>query len=330
MSVLLPNGQLPGTIYVESEFQVPGAFATCGPNSLGMAESYGLQSYVSTGAIYTRMLNAKRCDPGGASNMSGIQAQAQADGFKVNRWSGGDWKAWTHARLLEGAPVIIEPSKGQVLRDLVTGQSMDAVNLEYHFNLAVGYWPGGGGSSWGEGFWMADGDSGATNPIVNGRRVRVTNGRNVQYYSAANLAASAPVALLAVYPKVSAAPTLPVMPPEYAPFLNDAEIKAQGWRYGTYKNEPALISRGGAPMYRGFALWAASHPQYFKGDYADNLPDGPEEFRGQVEAWNPVHGSGSVQTLTRLRLVWTAASGVYAMWTGSALDALEKKTGVAA
>jgi hypothetical protein len=339
-AALLSTGKLPGTIYVESEFQVPGAFATCGPNSLAMAESYGLQSYVSTGVIYARMRAGTwrdpsdgrihpRADPGGASKMGGLQAQAQADGFKVNRWDGkGDWKAWTIARLREDAPVLIEPSRGQVLRDFVTGQGMDATNLQYHFNLAVGYraaW------AWPEGFWMADGDNGATNPIVNGRRTRVVNGRNLQYYGADNLAASAPVALLAVYPKVTIGDGLPPMPPEYAPFLNDPEIKANGWRYGTYKGEPALIDGNGTPTYRGFAGWVAAHPQYFKGDYADNLAVGPEENRTQVEAWNTVHGDGAVQTYRRMRLVFSRPENrIYVMWIGSALVALERKTGVAA
>jgi hypothetical protein len=268
--------------------------------------------------------------------MGGLQAQANADGFKTAIRNGAaGWKDWTIARLNEGATVLMEPSRGQVLKDLVTGQGMDATNLAFHFNLIVGYKAGpDAAQNWPEGYWMADGDNGATNPVINGKRTRVRGGHNLQYYTIANVMQAAPIAFLAVYPKVTIAPpnTLPAMPANYAAFLSDPEIKALGWRYGTYQNEPALISRGAVPVYRGFADWVAAHPAMFKGDYADNLPNGPEQLRTpQVEAWNPVHGFGTVQTFTRIRLVWSQSEGrVYAMWTGSALEALEKKTGVAA
>jgi len=339
--MLLPSGALPGVIWVESEFD--GQFATCGPNSLGMAESYGLQRYIgspvagqtATTVIYNRMRATGRADPGGASNMGGLEAQANADGFKTARRNGSaGWKDWTIARLNEGATVLVEPSKGQVLHDLVSGQGMDATNLAYHFNLIVGYKAGpNAAQNWPEGFWAADGDNGATNPVVNGHRTRVRGGHNLQYYTVANYAASAPIAFMAVYPKVTITPpnTLPAMPAEYAAFLADPEIKALGWKYGTYKGEPALIDGNGTPTYRGMALWVAAHPQYYKGDFADNLAEGPEENRAQVETWNAVHGDGAVQTYRRMRLVYSRPENrIYVMWIGSALVALEKKTGVAA
>jgi hypothetical protein len=208
-----------------------------------------------------------------------------------------------------------------VLRDLITGQTMDATNLQYHFNLAVGYWPGGvvNGKSLPEGFWMADGDNGATNPIVNGRRTRVVNGRNVQFYSAANLAASAPVALMAVYPKVSIQPPAP---PTHQP----AGFPA-GW-----SDDGTTLTYGGVPVVKGFRLYLLAHPELVNGPHlADNEPIEPERAVTQVELSNPAHGSGSIQTFHKMRLVWTAKDGVYVMWIGDEVAYLERqKVGAAA
>jgi hypothetical protein len=98
---MLPNGLLPGIVYVESEFQLPGQFATCGPNSLAMAESYGTQAYVSTASVALRMEKAGRAGSSGVSTMGGLQAQANADGFRTARSGGAGWKDWAIARLRE-------------------------------------------------------------------------------------------------------------------------------------------------------------------------------------------------------------------------------------
>jgi hypothetical protein len=311
--MLLPNGLLPGIVFVESEFQLAGQFATCGPNALAMGESYDTQSYISTASVATKMEKVGRAGAGGVSNMSGLEAQAKADGFRTARSGASGWKAWVIARLREGAPVIIEPSKGQVLRDLITGQGMDASNLQYHFNLAVGYWPGGhndkAGKDLPEGFWMADGDNNATNPIVNGRRTRVVNGRNVQYYTAANLAQSAPYAVMAVYPKVQIGLVHPAGFPD-------------GWT----DDGTTLKAPGGQVVVKGFRVYLLAHPELVSGPHmADNYPIEPERSVSQVEAWNTAHGAGSVQTFHRMRLAWTAREGVYVMWLGDEARYLERE-----
>lgn len=317
--MLLPNGLLPGIVFVESEFQVAGAFATCGPNSLGMGESYGAQVYVSTASVYQRMRKAGRADAGGASNMSGLEAQAKADGFRTLRAGSSGWKAFVIARLKEGAPVIIEPSKGQVLRDLITGQGMDASNLQYHFNLAVGYWPGGhndkAGKDLPEGFWMADGDNNATNPVVNGKRTRVVNGRNVQFYSAANLAASAPYAVMAVYPKVQiGGPAL----------LTAPDAKYKGWRYDSQANKlygPSAGDPATATSYfeRGFAghVWA----EILAGRWDPNQePLGREFVVTWVEEANHDWGDGSIILLRVGYLAWSRPKNtIYTPWSGQEL-----------
>jgi hypothetical protein len=324
--MLLPNGLLPGIIWVESEFD--GQFATCGPNSLGMAESYGTQVYIgapvagktATTVIYNRMragtwidngVRKARADPGGASKMGGLESQAQADGFKTVRSGGSGWKAFAIAQLKAGAPVIIEPSHGQVLKDLITGQGMDATNLQYHYNLIVGYWPGGvvNGRNLPEGFWVADGDNGATNPIVNGVRTRVRGGHNLQFYSAANYAASAPVALMAVYPKVQIGLVHPA-----------------GFPGGWTDDGTTLKAPGGMPVVKGFRVYLLAHPELVSGPHlSDNYPIEPERAVSQVEAWNTAHGAGSVQTFHRMRLAWTQKDGVYVMWLGDEARYLERE-----
>lgn len=341
-NVLLANGLLPGTVYVDSEFLLEGVHGGCGPNTADMAESYGEQRYIGMRPVYNRMRAANRCDANGVTQMGKIAAQAQADGFRIARLSGG-WKSFAIDRLREGAPVAYEPSRGQALKDLLTGSGMNAQDLAYHFNLMVGYWPGGKNAKANkdlpEGFWFADGDNGAVDsnpganaPTANGRK-RMANGRLVVFYSAANVLASGPYDMTAIYPKVTIAPpnTLPVMPAAYAALLADPDIRALGWKYGSYNGEPALISPEGIPVYRGFADWLCGHGWAIKGDFADNLPLGPEELRAQVEAWNIVHGKGTVQTFHKMRLCWSQSENrSYAMWLGDAVVALEKVSGKAA
>lgn len=314
--MLQPNGLLPGIIWVESEFD--GQFATCGPNALAMAESYGLQHYIgvpiagqtATTVIYSRMLKARRADPGGASKASGLIAQAQADGYRVASSGSAGWKVWAIARLREGASVILETNNGQVLKDLVTGQGMDATGLQRHFNLIVGYKAGPDAfQNWPEGFWVADGDNGATNPIVNGHRTRVRGGHTLQYYTAANYAASQPIALVAVYPKVQIGLARPAGFPD-------------GWT----DDGTALTSPDHQPVVKGFRDYLLAHPELVSGPhFADNTPIEPERAVTQVEAWNTAHGAGSVQTFHRMRLAWTAKDGVYVMWLGDEARYLERE-----
>lgn len=323
--MLVPNGLLPGIVYIESEFLVQGAYGTCGPNALAMAESYGAQVYVGTPVIYRRMRAAGRADANGVSTMGKIQAQAQADGYRVAVYPGGGWKAWAIARLREGAPVIYEPSRGQALVDLISGKGMNARNLRYHFNLMVGYWPGGyndkAKKNLPEGFWFSDGDNGAVDsnpgpnaPVVNGRR-RMVNGRTVQFYSAANVAQSAPYTFLAVYPKIAIGLQHPAGFPD-------------GWT----DDGVTLKSPNGQPVVKGFRAYLLAHPELVSGQHlADNYPIEPERSVSQVEAWNTAHGAGSVQTFHKMRLVWTPREGVYVMWLGDEARYLEReKVGAAA
>jgi hypothetical protein len=175
----------------------------------------------------------------------------------------------------------------------------------------VGYWPGGyndrAKKALPEGFWMADGDNNATNPVVNGKRTRVVNGRTVQFYSAANLAASAPCELMAVYPKIG----IGVGRPDGFP---------EGW-----SDDGTTLTFGGVPVVKGFRQYLLAHPELVSGPHlADNTPIEAEHHEDQVEAWNPVHGAGTIQTFHKMRLVWTAKDDVYVMRIGDELTYRER------
>jgi hypothetical protein len=328
---LASSGELPGVIWVESEFQIPGKYATCGPNALAMAECYGVQKYLggaapaynptATTVMYNRMFKAGRCASNGSSKMRvGLMAQAKADGFTaVGIPSIGNWKSFAIMRLTDGAPVLYEPSNGQVLRDLITGLGMDATGLRYHFNLLVGYFPGGfntkANKELPEGFWACDGDSDATNPIVNGKRQRVVAGHSLQYYSVANLADSHPYDMVAVYPRVQIGPPPLVGPPPGFP---------AGWT----DDGATLMSPDHRPIVKGFRDYCLAHPALFNGLFIYNTPLAPEQVVSQVEAWNPTHGAGSIQTFHNMRLCWTPKDGVYMMWIGDELVYYEQKAGV--
>ena len=331
MSVLLADGRLPGVIEAEAEFLVPGAFGTCGPNMAAMAESYGSQVYISTPTLYNRMRASNRCDANGVSQMWKIRDQIAADGYKFEYAGGSGWQSFAKAHLAAGAPVGLEPSHGQVLVDLISGKGMNATNLSYHFNLAVGYWAGGmnakAGKSLPEGLWMADGDngvlSGTGTAFVNGRW-RVQNGRILQYYSLANLGASAPVYTLAVYPKVAIAPT----------FLTAPDPKYRGWKYDAAKNVlyPPSVDPLNAPasyFERGFAryVWAAILAGAW--DPAQE-PIGREFPAPWVEEANHVWGSGSIIFLRYGYLAWSQPKNVvYMPWSGQELREFRKRLGLA-
>lgn len=324
---LTASGQLPGVIWVESEFQVPGRMATCGPNALAMAETYGFQKYLggvaptynptATEVMYNRMYAAKRCAYSGASTMrGGLMAQAKADGFTtLGIPSISKWKQFAMDGVHTGACLLYEPSNGQVLHDLISGLGMDATNLQYHFNLLVGYFAGGfnqaAGKQLPEGFWCCDGDSDATNPVVNGHRVRIVAGHNLQYYSIDNLAASHPYDMVAVYPRVTINPTPPSGPPPGFP---------PGW-----SDDGTALSYGGVPVVKGFRSYLLAHPELVNGQWIDNTPIEPERGVSQVEQGNTVHGAGSIQTFHKMRLAWTQREGVYVIWIGDELRYCESQ-----
>lgn len=349
-SVLNADGTLPGKVWDSSQFQIKGVGGGCGVAAYAAARGYGQQSYAPFVSEYHEMLGRGNCKADGTTVMGGLEREAWADGFKTDNYpsaypSPGAWQAWMFNHLSAGHPVIFETSHAQRvnsagaivagLHDLITGAREDAGKLDFHYATGVGWWAGGynplAKKSLPAGVWALDSDSDATNPIVKGARTRVIGAEGVrQFYSLADMSYAAPYDLLAIYPKVTVAPTGVAMPDAFKAFLADPEVAANGWRYGTYNGVAALIAKDGTPVIKGFALWLCAHSWAVKGDFSDNGPLEAERAVPQVEAWNTVHGAGTVQTFHRMRLCWTPKDGCYAMWLGDAVKALEAATGRAA
>jgi hypothetical protein len=348
-----------GRVWVESEFD--GHNATCGPNALGMAESWALQKYIgspvagktATTVIYNRMRAKGRCDPNGASLLLNLNAQAVDDGFKtsVMATSAGpvrypslvSWATWAISRFRENAIVLIEPSRAHFLWDHIAKTGEDAgSDLAFHYLCLDAYWPGGVHPTYGdlpEGFFALDGDSNANNPVVNGVRTRIRGGSKPQFYDMGALGNAAIFELMAIYSKVPVAPPPPpapvgpVMPANFKTFLANPNI--HGWTYGVVDGFPALLCNG-TYVYKGFGDWVADHPEYFYGDGANrsipwkyNVPLGPEKPRANVEASNPAHGAGSYQDFHYIRLIWTEKDGVYVTFAIDELRYYEQKENVA-
>lgn len=348
-SVLNADGTLPGRVWDSSQFQIAGVGAGCGVAAYAAARGYGQQSYAPYTTEYHEMLGRGNCSGDGRTVMGQLEREAWADGFKTDNYPSAypgaqAWQAWAFNHLDAGHPVILETSRAQSvnsagavtagLHDLITGAREDAGRLDFHYITLTGHYGGGynarAGGTLPAGAWALDSDSNAVNPVINGVRTRVIGRENMrQYYGLADLTYAAPYDLLALVPKVAIA-SVPTMPEAFKTLLADPAIAAAGWKYGSYRGEPALVAADGTPVYRGFALWLCAHSWAMKDFFADNTPLEAERSVAQVEAWNTAHGAGTIQTFHRMRLCWTPKDGCYAMWLGDAVKALEAATGRAA
>jgi hypothetical protein len=317
---------VPGAFWVESEF-TNGLNATCGPCARAMAVSWALQAYqgslpgqTATYRSYLRMRALGDCDLNGASNGGGVRHSLEADGFKTARQGGAGWLAFARARFAEPAVVVAELSAGHNLRDTITGLGMDAgPTLAYHWHTWLDYHPGGysarAGKSLPEGIWCADGDSDATNPVVAGRRTRVVAGHALQFYTIPTLSSAAPVDLIAVYPKVAFNPG------------GGAGVKIpSGWTDDGHH----LWSPNGAGYYAdlGFrdAILHAGEPgavisePWDPGNWILRPPFGTQS----VEPGNPAIGAGTRIDCRWLSLGWTTSRGVYRIYAGQDLLAMQQ------
>lgn len=317
----------PGAFWVESEF-TNGLTATCGPCARAMAVSWANQAYngalptqTATYRSYLRMRALGDCDSNGASNGGGIFDSLLKDGYKTLRQaSGANWLEIAKINFSHPAVVIAELSNGQALKDYITGQPMDATNLQRHWHTWLDYHPGGysarAGRTLPEGLWVADGDNGATNPVINGVRQRVVAGHSLQFYTVSTLAAAAPVDLIAVYPKVS--------------FQTTGASHMAGVPTGWTDNGQHLISPNGNYADLGFrdAILHAGEPgailpdPWDAGNWILRSPFGTQS----VEPGNPAVGSGTRLDCRWFSLGWspTFKNGqVYRIWTGQDLLALQ-------
>jgi hypothetical protein len=308
---------MPGTFWAESEFD--GEAGTCGPNGIGMAESWGLQKYIgqpapgktATSVVYRRMRDAGRCKPSGVATDTAIFEQAKADGFRAAMWDKGAWLDYLKAGFAETAVAVVLVNRGAKMRDYLTGAGEDAgPSLAGHFWMAAEYHPGGLSARAGrvlpEGLFVADGDSDVNNPIRGGKRTRRVADHALCFATLDTLRAANPVSIVRVYPRVS-----------FGPAYTEPSGLA-GWR-DTAGADPdkdgELLAPSGFKLVRGFRAWVLREARAGRWSAA-NQPVENERAVSEVERWNTAHGAGAVQTFHDCRLCYTPASGVYRMWLG--------------
>lgn len=303
--------------WVESEFLslVGGA---CGPNASAMAMSWADQRYHATRDVFLQFKAIGACAANGVSTGGGLARGLLHEGYKIHRqYPAGDWLGFLKGEIIKPAAVVVELAQAHHLRDAITGAGMDAgPTLGYHYICALIYHPGGhsvrAGKMLGEGFWCADGDSDATNPIVGGRRTRVAAGHALQFYPVETLRAAEPCDLIAVYPRVpipassslDVAPApVPAPPPQPQPQIHEP-AGLPGWKDDGH----TLVAPNGVAVVRGFREHVIERA-------AEGHWQGGEPY---VEEYND-GGDGSVQEFAAALLLWNPRQNVY---EGTLEDAL--------
>jgi hypothetical protein len=81
-----------------------------------------------------------------------------------------------------------------------------------------------------------------------------------------------------------------------------------------------LTAPNGIPIVKGFRDWILTHPWN-----AEDWPLAPEAGTPSVEPGNPSIGAGTRQDFRMTSLGWTTTRGVYRIWTGQDLRALESE-----
>jgi len=171
----------------------------------------------------------------------------------------------------------------------------------YHFVMVAGWHPGGPsaapqakGRTLPAGWWCCDGDNFAGGDVL-------------QFYEDGVLAAARPCAAMAVYARVAmgsgagsgggAGMTVPT-----------------GWK----DEGMTLTAPDGVPVVLGFREYILTH-----GWDPDDWPLAPERHLERLEPGDPTTGAGQRQDFRMSALGWTPARGVYRIWVGRDLAALE-------
>ncbi len=291
---------LPGRVDRESEF-VGGLTGACGPNASAMAQRWADQSHLTTLDVYHRMRAAGRCDPNGASTLSALADDARAAGYNVALLSfqqpmpAGSWRDFFQRHVGRQA-IVFETANGQALRDTLTGKGENATNLHYHFVMVAGWHPGGHSDRAGRdlpaGWWCADGDN-------------YDSGDVLQFYEDGILAASQPSGALAIAARVA---------------FDEIGADPVGIPNNWHDDGATLTAPNGVPVVKGFRDWVLTHPWS-----ADDWPLAPEAGLPSVEPGNPSIGAGTRQDFRMTSLGWTPTRGVYRIWTGQDLLALQSE-----
>lgn len=214
----MPDHLLPGRIHRQSEF-VHGLTGDCGPDALDEAEAWADQRRCDATTVYATYLRMRAwggCGPNGTATFAALAEQARRDGFTVAElpfqepMPDARWRDF-FARYVSRRAVVFETAHGAALRDWKTGKGENAgPNLRYHAVMVAGRHDNAGPSDHlPSGWWCADGDNYDLGDVL-------------QLYPDAVLAASRPVAALAIAGRAPAVreadappPSSPDQSPEY-------------------------------------------------------------------------------------------------------------------
>lgn len=300
---------VPGTITSESEFQ-GGLTGACGPNSVAAAGRWSDQANTPTTVSATAALQHVVNSPNGVSTMGELQQLAHNLGYDTVRYGGGDIITFVQQHGGHDALVMFY-TNGQALHDEITGQGMDASGLRGHFNCGFGVNSGGasphfGGRTVPAGMIVADGDNGATNPIVNGHRVHLGISPLMVYYAYTTLRNAGLADALAIKARKVPGIMIPA-----------------GW-HDSANGDPTnftatLASPNGIVSTRGFRHFILAYPGGWE---PDNWILHTEENLNPVEVGNPSLGAGARLCCRYRVLGYTPAKNVYVMWSGQEILAL--------
>jgi hypothetical protein len=297
---------LPGEVHRETEF-VGGLHAACGPNAASMAERWADQSRLVTLDVYHRMRAKGRCDANGASRLTALEADARDAGYRVDvlpfrqPMPEAEWRSFFDKHVGREA-IVFETGNGQALRDALTGKEENARNLHYHFVMIAGWHPGGvtrhpqaKGRNLPPGWWCADGDNFA-------------RGNVLEFYPEGVLKAAQPVGTFAVYPRAA------VLLHGGSEGGKVMSAIPTGW----HDDGTTLKAPNGVTAMKGFREWVLAH-EWNKEDW----PLAAERALESVEPGNASIGAGTRQDFRMTSLGWTKQRGVYRIWSGQDLAALE-------
>ncbi len=167
----------------------------------------------------------------------------------------------------------------------------------YHFVMVAGWHPGGPsaapqakGRVLPPGWWCCDGDNFADGDVL-------------QFYEDGVLAAARPCAAMAVYARAV-----------IGTGGGAGMVVPTGWT----DDGMTLSATNGVPVTLGFREYILTHDWN-----PDDWPLAPERHLESLEPGDPTAGAGQRQDFRMSALGWTQARGVYRIWVGRDLAALE-------
>lgn len=299
---------VPGIITAESEFQ-GGLTGACGPNAIASAARWVEQSNAAPTTIsMNQQLQHVVNSPNGVSTLEELESVMRNLHYKIVTRPTNQTAIGFVEQYGGHFPVVCFYTNAQALYDVITGDGMDANNLHGHFNTVFGKNSGGGPSPhFGgrivnlAGFIVADGDNYRQNPLVNGVRVHRSINTDMVYYYEGTMVQAGLADAFVVIGKETPVNQIPI-----------------GW----HDDGTTLTAPNSVPVVRGFRQYILTHTWD-----GINYPLAAEYAvtSGSIEPGNPAMGPGTRQDFRLSSLGWTSNRGVYVIWVGQDIRALESQ-----